>query len=86
MEERKTLVMTWTKEQMDEFEDTNKFIENCLNHAALRIGYMAIQNPNESIQWTGNALEENKEAGTVSLFIKVIVRDEDPEPYVQGDK
>ena len=86
MEERKTLVMSWTKEQMDEFEDVNKFVESCLNTAALRIGYMAIQNPNQSFQWVGNSLKENEEAGTVSMYIKLLVRDEDATAYIEGDK
>ena len=60
MEQRKTLVMTWTKEQMNQLEDVDQFMENCFNSAALRIGYMAIENPNQAIQWVGNALEENE--------------------------
>ena len=86
MEERKTLVMSWTKDQMDEFDDVNNFVETCLNTAALRIGYMTIQNPNQSFQWVGNSLKENEEAGTVSLYIKLLIRDEDPTPYIKGDK
>lgn len=69
MEKRKRLVLTWTKEQLDSYDDEKDFIKECLDEAAKVIGYAAIMNPNLSIQWIGNCLQENEEAGTISLYV-----------------
>ena len=80
--EEKLLVLTWTKEQLDAYDDEHDFVKECLNEAAKVIGYYAIMNPYTSIQWIGNELKENKEAEWVRLYVKVkIFAADNPEYY-----
>ena len=50
MTKEKRLVLTWTKEQLDAYEDEHDFIKMCLDEAAKNIGYMAIMSPYEAVQ------------------------------------
>lgn len=72
MEERKSLVLT-VPSNAD--VDWNELVQKALDAAAIRIGYMAIENPDCSYQWVANEWVENEENETVSLYIKLIERE-----------
>jgi len=72
MEERKSLVVT-VPSNAD--VDWNELVQKALDAAAIRIGYMAIENPDCSYQWVANEWVENEENETVSLYIKLIERE-----------
>ncbi len=74
MEERKTLVVTVPSTLLEDM-NWEEFVRKCLDAAAIRIGYMAIENPNCSYQWVTNEWVENKENETVSLYMKLIERE-----------
>lgn len=74
MEERKTLVVTIPTTSLENM-DWEDFVRKCLDAAAIRIGYMAIQNPNYSYQWVSNEWVENEENETISLYMKLIERE-----------
>lgn len=87
MTKEKRLVLTWTKEQLDAYEDEHDFIKMCLDEAAKNIGYMAIMSPYEAVQWVGNELQENEENGTVQLYVKLnLYEAENPEYYERTKK
>ena len=67
-EERKVLVVTVPSASLEKAE-WNELVQKCLDAAAIRIGYLAISNPNNSYQWVSNSWEENEEAETVSLYM-----------------
>lgn len=52
-EERKVLVITVPSMALED-ADWNEFVRKCLDAAAIRIGYLAIQNPNCSYRWVDN--------------------------------
>lgn len=74
MEERKTLVVTVPSASLEGM-DWEEFVRKCLDVAAIRIGYMAIENPDCSYQWVANEWVENEENETVSLYMKLIERE-----------
>ena len=70
-EERKVLVITVPSMALED-ADWNEFVRKCLDAAAIRIGYLAIQNPNCSYRWVDNKWVENEENETVSLYMTII--------------
>jgi len=72
MEERKSLVVTIPS---NADVNWNELVQKALDAAAIRIGYMAIENPDCSYQWVANEWVENEENETVSLYIKLIERE-----------
>ena len=43
--EEKLLVLTWTKEQLDAYDDEHDFVKECLNEAAKVIGVVITSSP-----------------------------------------
>lgn len=74
MEERKSLVVTIPSNAVEGM-DWNELVQKALDAAAIRIGYMAIENPDCSYQWVANEWVENEENETVSLYMKLIERE-----------
>lgn len=51
--------------------DWNELVQKALDAAAIRIGYLAIGNPDCSYKWIKNDWVENEENETVSLYMTV---------------
>lgn len=84
--QEKRLVLTWNKEQLDSYDDEYDFVQMCLDEAAKTIGYMAIMNPYESIQWVGNQLKESEENATIQLYVKLNIFPHDNPEYFERTK
>lgn len=70
-EERKVLVVTVPSAALEN-ADWNELVQKCLDAAAIRIGYAAIENPDCSYRWVANQWVENEENETVSLYMTII--------------
>lgn len=86
MKKEKRLVLTWTKEQLDSYKDEYDFVQMCLDAAAKNIGYLAIMNPYESVQWVGNDLVENEKNGTISLYVSLRIYSAENPEYAERTK
>lgn len=82
MEEK--LIMVLSLEKFNEY-NLAQFNEEVNVRAAIRLGYLAIQNPDSSFQWIGHVIKVDTDEKLVKVYIKVNTFAADPTEYLLGE-
>lgn len=80
---KKRLIMVLGAEEFSSYKK-DQLMNDALIRAALKIGYLAITNPDQSFQWIGNVLVLDNKSKKVYVYAKFEEFKADPKDYLIG--
>ena len=80
MEEK--LIMLLSLDEYNNY-DKEQLGKDILVRSALRVGYLAVTNPDTSFQWLGNEIKVDTDACEVKVYAKIKSFAADPSEYLK---